>query len=236
VLYLENHDHPRVISRYGSEKFWKESGKMLAVSYLFQQGTPFVYQGQEIGMLNWRPEDPEMYEDVQTRWQYENVGTKKSPRKRLERLWRASRDSARTPVQWDDTQNAGFSTGTPWFYVNQNYSEINVAQQEADEDSILHFYRKAIALRKELKVVRNGRYREYDPLSSTRYVYARQNKDQRLLVICSYSEKPQKFTPPTGFDLAAGKLVLCNYPSGADNLLRPYETRVYLWELEAKEN
>lgn len=83
MLYLENHDHPRIISRYGSEKFWKESGKMLAVSYLFQKGTPFVYQGQEIGMLNWRPEDPEMYEDVQTRWQYENKAVKKSPDKRL---------------------------------------------------------------------------------------------------------------------------------------------------------
>ena len=230
VLYLENHDHPRIISRYGSEKFWKESGKMLAVSYLFQQGTPFVYQGQEIGMLNWRPESPDMYEDVQTRWQYEHNATGKSPEKRLQRLWRASRDSARTPVQWDDSENAGFTTGDPWFYVNQNYKDINVAQQEDDPDSILNFYRKAIALRKELRVVRNGRYMEYDKLSSSRYVYSRKNKTQTLLVICSYSEKPQKFSPPQGFDLGTGTLILNNYPSPVDNLLQPYETRVYLWK------
>jgi oligo-1,6-glucosidase len=230
VLYLENHDHPRIISRYGSEKFWKESGKMLAVSYLFQQGTPFVYQGQEIGMLNWRPESPDMYEDVQTRWQYEHNATGKSPEKRLQRLWRASRDSARTPVQWDGSENAGFTTGDPWFYVNQNYKDINVAQQEDDPDSILNFYRKAIALRKELRVVRNGRYMEYDKLSSSRYVYSRKNKTQTLLVICSYSEKPQKFSPPQGFDLGSGVLILNNYPSPVDNLLQPYETRVYLWK------
>ena len=231
VLYLENHDHPRVISRYGSENFWKESGKMLAVSYLFQQGTPFIYQGQEIGMLNWRPESPDMYEDVQTRWQYEHNATKKSPEKRLQRLWRASRDSARTPVQWDDSENAGFTTGEPWFYVNQNYKDINVAQQQDDPDSILNFYRKAIALRKELKVVRNGRYMEYDKFSSARFVYSRKNKTQTLLVVCSYSDKPQKFTPPAGFDLSTGTLVLHNYPHPEDNVLKPYETRVYLWKV-----
>ena len=90
MLYLENHDHPRIISRYGSETFWKESGKMLAVSYLFQQGTPFIYQGQEIGMLNWKPEDPAAYRDVQTIWNYEHSALNKTPRQRLERLWRSS--------------------------------------------------------------------------------------------------------------------------------------------------
>ena len=203
---------------------------MLAVAYLFQQGTPFVYQGQEIGMLNWRPEDPNMYEDVQTRWQYENAATNKSPQKRLERLWRSSRDSARTPVQWDSTENAGFSTGTPWFYVNQNYTDINVAAQESDPDSILNFYRKAIALRKKLKVVRNGRYREFDRLSSTRYIYTRENRRQKLLVVCSFSDKPQKFSVPEGYDLTTGQLILNNYPSPMDTTLQPYETRVYFWE------
>ena len=146
MLYIENHDHPRMVSRYGSEKFREESAKMLAVSYLFQKGTPFIYQGQEIGMSNWYPSDPAMYEDVQTRWQYENVATKRSPEKRLQRLWHGSRDSARTPVQWDDSENAGFTSGTPWFYVNENYREVNVAAQEKDEDSVLNFYRRAIAL------------------------------------------------------------------------------------------
>ena len=230
MLYLENHDHPRVISRYGSEKFWKESGKMLAVAYLFQQGTPFVYQGQEIGMLNWRPEDPDMYEDVQTRWQYENVATGKSPDKRLKRLWRASRDSARTPVQWDDSENAGFTTGEPWFYVNQNYKDINVAQQEADPDSILHFYRKAIALRKKFSSVREGNYIEYRRGSGKLYMYSRQNARQKILVVCSFSKRKQHFRAPRNFYLDTAELALCNYSDPIPNTLQPYETRVYIWK------
>ena len=230
MLYMENHDHPRIISRYGSEKFWKESGKMLAAAYLFQKGTPFVYQGQEIGMLNWQPEDPGMYEDVQTRWQYENTATDKPQEQRLKRLWRSSRDSARTPVQWDNTVNAGFTTGEPWFYVNPNYPKINVAQQEQDPDSILNFYRKAIALRKELKVVRHGSYREYFAASGKVYCYSRQMEGQKLLVMCSFADHPISLPIPKGFDLNTGSLILGNYQRPCMKALRPYETRVYLWE------
>ena len=229
MLYMENHDHPRIISRYGSEKFWKESGKMLAAAYLFQKGTPFVYQGQEIGMLNWRPESPEMYEDVQTRWQYENAALNKTPQQRLQRLWRSSRDSARTPVQWSGEENAGFTTGTPWFYVNQNYKDINVAQQAKDPDSILNFYRKAIKLRKELKVVRHGSYREHFAMDSKLYCYSRQCKRQRLLVLCSFSDKNMSLRIPEGFDLSKAELILQNYENPSDRLLQPYETRVYHW-------
>ena len=231
MLYLENHDHPRVISRYGSEKYWKESGKMLAASYLFQQGTPFIYQGQEIGMLNWRPEKAEMYEDVQTRWQYEHTATNKPAHKRLERLWRSSRDSARTPVQWDDSPNAGFTTGEKtWFYVNENYPKINVAQQEKDPDSILNFYRKAIALRKELPVVRYGDYREHSPMSASVYTYSRTMEGQKLLVVCSFTKDETHLFAPKGFDLRKAKLVLQNYENAAGDTLAPYECRVYLWE------
>ena len=231
MLYLENHDHPRVVSRYGSEAYWKESGKMLASSYLFQQGTPFIYQGQEIGMLNWRPEDPEMYEDVQTRWQYEHTATGKPADKRLKRLWRSSRDSARTPVQWDDTPNAGFTTGEKtWFYVNENYRDINVAQQEADPDSILNFYRKAIALRKDLKVVRHGDYQEHFPLSASVYTYSRSMEGQRILVVCSFTRDETHMFIPKGFDLSKAKLILQNYEKVQADTLAPYECRVYLWE------
>lgn len=229
MLYLENHDHPRILSRYGSEKFWRESGKMLAVSYLFQQGTPFLYQGQEIGMVNWEPESADMYEDVQTRYQYEHTALNKTPEQRLKRMWRSSRDSARTPVQWDDSENAGFTTGKPWFYVNQNYKEINVAQQEADPDSILNFYKKAIALRKSLKVVRHGNYRELYRYSSKLYVYAREMEGEKILVVCSFSDKPHIFPAPTGFDFNEGLLVLNNYKEVDHHLLKPYEARVYLW-------
>ena len=229
MLYLENHDHPRIISRYGSEQFWKESGKMLAASYLFQQGTPFVYQGQEIGMINWKPESADMYEDVQTRYQYEHAALNKSEDARLKRLWRASRDSARTPVQWDASENAGFTTGTPWFYVNQNYKEINVAQQLEDPDSILNFYKKAIALRKGLKVVRQGRYRELYRYSSRLYVYAREMEGEKILVVCSFSHKDHIFPAPTGFDFGKAELILNNYNDVEHHLLKPYECRVYLW-------
>ena len=181
-------------------------------------------------MLNWRPEDPDMYEDVQTRWQYEHVATGKSPEKRLQRLWRASRDSARTPVQWDDTEHAGFTTGTPWFYVNQNYKDINVAQQETDPDSILNFYREAIRLRKELKVVRHGVYREHFKVSPRVYTYSREMEGEKLLVVCSFTEKAAKCRFPKGFDKQTAQLILHNYPDTASDTLAPYECRVYLWK------
>ena len=226
MLYIENHDHPRIVSRYGSEKFRVESAKMLAVAYLFLKGTPFVYQGQEIGMTNWYPSDPSLYEDVQTRWQYENVATNKPPQKRLERLWYGSRDSARTPVQWD----AGFTTGTPWFFVNDNYKEINVASQQNDDNSVLNFYRKAIKLRKELSCVRNGNYVEYNKNSSKLYIYSREYKNQKVLVVCSFSGKNEHWKVPNGFDLNNSELILGNYSNSELNVLKPYETRVYLWK------
>ena len=228
MLYIENHDHPRMVSRYGSEKYRTESAKMLAVSYLFQKGTPFIYQGQEIGMSNWYPSDPEMYEDVQTRWQYFNVGTKKSPEKRLQRLWHGSRDSARTPVQWSNEENAGFTTGKPWFYVNENYKEVNVAAQEIDPNSVLNFYRKAIALRKELSCVRNGSYTEHGRCSSFLYTYSREDEKQKILVVCSFTDKEVPFKAPKGFELGSAELILQNYPDSG-NAMKPYEVRVYLW-------
>ncbi len=231
MLYMENHDHPRIISRYGSEEFRSESGKMLAVSYLFQKGTPFIYQGQEIGMTNWRPEDPGMYEDVQTVWQYENTATGKSAEKRLKRLWRSSRDSARTLVQWDDSPNGGFTTSdTPWFHVNPNYTEINVARQEQDPDSLLNFYRKAIALRKKLSCVRDGNYIEHNKGSNKLYVYSRQDGRQKILVVCSFSPKKVRFKAPAGYPIDTARLALCNYKTSDPRVLQPYEARVYLWK------
>ena len=230
MLYIENHDHPRMVSRYGSEKFREASAKMLAVSYLFLKGTPFIYQGQEIGMSNWYPIDPEMYEDVQTRWQYENVAVHKSPEKRLQRLWHGSRDSARTPVQWDDTENAGFSAHEPWFYVNENYKEVNVKNQEEDPNSILNFYRKAVQLRKELSCVRYGDYKEHNKSSSQVYMYSREDEHQKILVVCSFYELNTVFVIPDNFDLRKAELILSNYEQDNSVFLKPYETRIYLWK------
>ena len=229
MLYIENHDHPRMVSRYGSEKYRVESAKALATSYLFLKGTPFIYQGQEIGMSNWYPSDPSMYEDVQTIWQYENVGTKKSPKKRLQRLWHGSRDSARTPVQWSDEEYAGFSSHKPWFYVNENYKEVNVKNQENDPDSVLNYYRKAIKLRKELSAIRYGDYKEYNKMSSKVYMYSRSDDKQKVLVVVSFTDKKVNVKLPKGFDLESAKLVLSNYDNNT-LALKPYEARVYVWE------
>lgn len=178
-------------------------------------------------MTNWYPDDPEMYEDVQTRWQYNNVATKKSPEKRLKRLWHGSRDSARTPVQWSGEENAGFSVAKPWFYVNENYKDINVADQEMDESSVLNFYREAIKLRKSLSSVRHGSYKEYGRSSSSVYTYSREDDKERLLVVCSFTEKKKAWKAPKGFDLDGAELLLTNYPNNNSGVLGPYEARVY---------
>ena len=229
MLYLENHDHPRIVTRYGSEKFQAESAKALAVSYLFQKGTPFLYQGQEIGMTNWRPESADMYRDVQTLYTYNHSNLNKPLQVRLEKMWRSSRDGARSPVQWDSSPNAGFTTGTPWFYVNQNYPEINVGKQNTDPNSVLNFYRKAISLRKTLPVVKEGIYKEHFHSHPKQYIYSREMEGQKLLVVCAFSDKSQKMKLPKGFDLTTAECILHNYPRCNSSILRPYETRVYLW-------
>ena len=160
------------------------------------------------------------------------------PEQRLRHQWRSARDSARTPVQWDDSPNAGFTTGErTWIAVNENHSWLNAAQQEQDPDSILNFYRKAIKLRKELPVVRHGTYREYFPLSGSIYCYSREMAGQKLLVICSFSKKEQKLRIPKGFDMNKAELVLGNYEDIQQHALKPYESRVYLWKWNSpKEN
>ena len=230
-LYLENHDHPRIVSRYGSEEYWAESAKTLAAAYLFQQGTPFIYQGQEIGMTNWRPDSIDEYRDVQTIWNYHHSNQKKSPEERLRILWRSSRDNARTPVQWSGEKNAGFTTAdTPWMSVNPNYPEINVEKQEKDPDSILNFYKRAIDLRKKLSSVRDGDYREYQKRSKKVYMYSRQNQRQKILVVCSFHKKPTAFKVPKDFYLGGARLALCNYDAVEEKVLKPYECRVYVWK------
>ena len=230
MLYLENHDHPRIVSRYGSEEFWAESAKTLAAALLFQKGTPFLYQGQEIGMTNWKPNSIDEYRDVQTIWNYHHSALDKTEEERLKRLWRSSRDNARTPVQWSGEENAGFTTGTPWMSVNPNYPDINVEKQDNDPDSILNFYRQAVRLRKQLSCVRWGNYKEYKKHSKKLYMYSRQDSRQKLLVVCSFWNKPTRFKPPKDFYIPGARLALCNYSTIIPDTLQPYECRVYLWK------
>lgn len=230
ALYLENHDHPRIISRYGSEKFWRESGTMLAACYLFQQGTPFIYQGQELGMTNIRLDAIDKYIDIASIRAYHAYFTHQSHEKRMRRVHESSRDSARTPVQWSDAENAGFTTGTPWFHVNPNYPTVNAAREEQDPNSILNFYRRCLTLRKRSETLLAGTYREYQPWRGKLYMYERQYQGERILVICSFSHLPQLYRLPRRYDKVRAELLLCNYPEAPTlGHLRPYEAQVYRW-------
>ncbi len=233
ALYLENHDHARIISRYGSEEHHTESGKMLAAMYLLQRGTPFVYQGQEIGMLNLRLPSVDLYEDVMTK-NGARIASRILPKSRvLKLIQQTSRDSARTPMQWTDGENAGFSTAKPWFFVNENYRQINVQAQEADPDSLLNFYRKLLKFRKEQPLVLYGTYREYRPKDKHFYTYERSYEGKKLLVICSFSAEALRWDAPEEIDLNQGTLVFSNYDMNfviANGFTtRPYELRVYLF-------
>ena len=226
ALYLENHDHPRVINRYGSLKFWKESAKMLAACYILQKGTPFIYQGQEIGMTNIRLASIDQYLDVASKNAYHSFHLREKVEMRLRRIHVSSRDSARTPVQWNREKNAGFTTGEPWFFVNQDYKRINVEAEEQDPGSILNFYRKCLALRKSSETLIWGKYREHFPMSSRLYMYERSYEGERVLVVCSFSKNEVRIRLPKGYE-GPGELMLSNYErAGQDNVLRPYEVRV----------
>ncbi len=236
TLYLENHDHPRIISRYGSEKYWKQSGKMLANMYMLQQGTVFVYQGQELGMLNTKLDSLDEYVDVFMKNNYSVA--KDKVHMNADKCWdwavRSTRDNARTPVQWNDSENAGFTTGTPWFPVNTNYKQINAEKEINDPDSILNHYKALIKFKRENEVAIYGDYKEHYKNSDKLYVYERNYKGKRLLVINSFSDESVPFEAPKGFDLEKGTPVLCNYANptvqGNGFKLRPYESRVYVFE------
>lgn len=236
TLYIENHDHPRIISRYGSEKYRVESGKMLANMYMLQQGTPFVYQGQELGMLNTRLDSIDKYEDVFVKNNYQVAREKLHMSEKLcfELAVKSTRDNARTPVQWDDSENAGFTSGTPWFPVNTNYKQINAKAEAENPNSILNHYKALIKFKKENDVAIYGDYKEHYVNSSKLYVYERNYKGKRLLVINSFTEDNVAFEAPKGFDLEKGKAILCNYENptvqGNGFKTRPYETRVYYFE------
>ena len=235
TLYIENHDHPRIISRYGSEKYRTESGKMLANMYMLQQGTPFIYQGQEIGMVNTRLESLDEYVDCFVKNNYA-VGMKMhlGEKRCFENAVKSTRDDSRTPVQWDSTENAGFSTGAPWFPVNKNYKEINARAEAENPNSVLNHYKALIKFKKENEVAIYGDYKEHYKNSDKLFVFERNYNGKRLLVINSFTEENVAFEAPKGFNLEEGKAILCNYenPTVQNNgfKTRPYETRVYVFD------
>ena len=229
TLYLENHDHPRVISRYGSERFWRESGTMLAVSYIFQQGTVFIYQGQEIGMTNIRLKDINQYKDISSHTNFHKYHLKDTIEERMRRIHRSSRDSSRTPMQWSDKRYAGFSQVRPWFCVNPNFKRVNVATEENDPNSILNFYRKCVSLKKKCRTLTYGRYREFFPDSREIYMYERVLGEHRWLIICSFAKYPVNVQFPKEYAGLPNQLVISNYRETDKNdmCFGPYEARVY---------
>ena len=235
TLYLENHDHPRIVDRYGSLKYRVESAKMLATMCYLQKGTPFIYQGQEIGMTNIELKSIDEFKDMMTfnnQKTFAKIGIKGE--KFLKMANAGSRENSRTPVQWDDSDYAGFSTVEPWFNLNENYKEINVAQAEADENSILNYYRKLLKFRKEHEVAIYGDYKEHYKNSDKLFVYERNLDGEKILVVCSFSEKSVNFEAPAGIDLSKGELVLANYKltpvTNNSFVTRPYECRVYYFK------
>lgn len=237
--YIESHDQPRIISRYGSEKFHDESGKALAVMYSFLSGTQFVYQGQEIGMTSLHfdnaPEgtDPwAQFKDVSTfcvRDLMRKFGFK--DKKILKTAHVAARDNARTPVQWTGGKNAGFSDVEPWYTVNPNYVDVNVEKQEADPNSLLNFYRKVIALRKKYAdSVIYGKFSMYLKSDPQLFVYDKTSEDdtQKIRVIINLSEKPVCKKKVAALIPENAHELLSVYDGELGDKLRPYEARVYL--------
>lgn len=234
-LYLSNHDQPRAVSRFGNDgRYRVESAKLLATFLHTLQGTPYVYQGEEIGMTNVAFESIEDYRDIETCNMYREYVEERGydPQAVLVTIHAKSRDNARTPVQWDAGAQAGFTSGTPWIKVNPNYRTINVAQALADPDSILHYYRRLIQLRKENPIIVYGRYDLIVDADEQVYAYTRTLPDDRLLVILNFSADTPVFALPGDIGFSAHDLLIANYPvEPSDDIrlltLRPYEARVY---------
>jgi oligo-1,6-glucosidase len=232
--YLNNHDQARQVSRFGDDGEYRvESAKMLGTFLHLLQGTPYIYQGEEIGMTNVAFETIEEYDDVEIHNFYrEQVLEGDCDHEEAMRMIRArGRDNARTPVQWDDSPHAGFTTGTPWLAVNPNYSEINVEQALADPNSIFYFYQKLIQLRKSVPAIVYGTYDLILPDHEQIYAFTRTLDDQRLLVVLNFSAETPSFELPAELAYTVAHLLIGNYPvnsAGIDRFeLKPYEARVY---------
>ena len=232
-LFWENHDQPRSVSRFGNDGEYREmSAKMLATCLHMMQGTPYVYQGEELGMTNVPFRDISDFRDLDSINAYhELVGQGVFTEEAMMRYLRyKSRDNARTPFQWNDEENAGFTTGTPWIMVNPNYKEINAREQMVRADSVFNYYKKLIRLRKENEIIVYGSYDLLLPDDPELYVYTRTLGDEKLLVICNFYGNTREFELPEGWDPDRMELMIGNYEKRdtARTLeIRPYEAVVF---------
>ncbi|NMG75939.1 glycoside hydrolase family 13 protein [Aromatoleum diolicum] len=229
-LFWCNHDLPRAVSKYGDPgRYRVESAKMLATALHFLRGTPYVYQGEEIGMTNVRFESIDDYRDIESLNLYrERTAAGVSHAAMMEGIYANGRDNARTPMQWDASDNAGFSSGQPWLKVNPNYCEINAAAALADRDSIFHHYRRLIALRKAHPAIVHGDYRPLFEAHPQVFAYERRLGDERIVVINNFTAQPVELELPAGLRGIPGKCLVSNYTPcselGNDLVLQPYES------------
>ncbi|WP_127996330.1 glycoside hydrolase family 13 protein [Piscinibacter defluvii] len=234
-LYLSNHDQPRPVSRFGDDGAQRVvSAKMLATFLHGLQGTPYVYQGEELGMTNFPFRGPEDLRDIESInfWREAVDGRGEDRAAVLDAIRRKGRDNARTPMQWDATPNAGFTSGTPWIAVNPNHAEINVAAEYDDPDSVFQHYRRLIALRRSQPALVYGRYRPILAEHPQIYAWLRTLYDDRLLVVCNFTASPAEFRLPDELDVVRWPLLIANYAvDPAQDLrcfaLRPYEARIH---------
>lgn len=225
-LFLDNHDLPRIVSRWGDDgKYRVESAKMLATMLHGMEGTPYIYQGEELGMTNIRL-PLEKYDDIETKNLYsERIQRGYSHEEVMESIYARGRDNARTPMQWTAGKNAGFSEGTPWLTVNPNHTFINAEQALADENSVFYHYQRLIRLRKSLSVIQKGDFTLLFPEDEKVFAYVREYEGNRLLVVCNFTAENADFQIPTMF--RDGETVISNYPD-SKNYLRPYEAKMIL--------
>ncbi|WP_234122778.1 glycoside hydrolase family 13 protein [Clostridium hydrogenum] len=234
-LYLSNHDQPRSVSRFGNDTEYRvESAKMLATCIHMMKGTPYIYQGEELGMTNVKFENIYDYRDIETINAYRDyVGSgRKSKEEMMEAIYKRGRDNARTPFQWDDSSNAGFTKGIPWIKVNSNYKSINAKIEIGDEASVFNYYRKLIALRKKHEIIAYGKYELILEEDENIYAYLRKLNNETLLVMCNFSDKSPQFDLPEDIKYNKNELLISNYNVDSYEIekikLRPYEARVYL--------
>lgn len=230
ALYIENHDLPRSVSMWGNEEMREESAKAFAMTYFLQQGTPFIYQGQEIGMTNPYYEHIDDYDDVGTKNEYfEGIEKGISPEAMLERIKVTSRVNSRSPMQWDNSENSGFTNGKPWAKLNQNYKEINVEKEMQDKNSILNFYKDLIRIRNGNEALIYGRYDLLLPDHKEIYAYTRTYKGEKYLILVNLSMKEVKFH--SQYILKIENLLLHNYKEVEeetnDFTMKAYECRLY---------
>lgn len=236
-LYWCNHDQPRFLSRMGddSKEYREVSAKMLATCLHMMQGTPYVYQGEELGMTNYPFTSLDEFRDIESINAYHELTEKGiiSPEDMFDYISYKGRDNARTPMQWDDSENAGFTTGTPWIPVNPNYKEINAKEQMGRKNSVFHYYKKLIALRKQYEIIVYGKYELLLPDSEEIYAYTRTLGDERLLVVCNFTKNEVAYDVPEEFSRAQGNVLINNYARTqltSNIILQPYEAIVCLYE------